>query len=581
MQKLAVRFGTDSVRPMLERMNPGDWVIDIAAFPGGEIGVVHAPGERSSALANTGAGPGLWRLENGDIIAWSGLPLAEGKTVPRVAANVLPELAARLDGVFAAIGWSQEDGRLYIVTDFLGLQPVYVGDHSGDWAAATEIKPFPYDPDPAGWGAFLAFGHTIGNVTLTTRAERLRPATILTVTPPDARGAPPRIKTSRYWEMPDEGQEPPPEATVAALKANTAAYQALAGPNVCLLSGGFDSRLILSLLHRMGVEERRAFILSHHDQDADMDGRLAARVAKRSNTPCEYYTQNREFYSTKEYLDYVWAIDGATPNLHLFIAQLAPTLNGHGSIWEGLIPAVALRAPMQSGDGGFETMRRERVHINRTSIKIFKPAVQKAMLDGFEAEFERTKALYPQTPHGVWQWVIEQRVRNRSGINPTKVYPNHATPLMVGSSRQLWELIAPIGYERRKHYDYYIDVFRALAPEMAQIPFYSTGGSLHRADTDWATYKAYELGLKTWRAVNKRPLLARACGIHRKFGFIPSRFTRHPVIFREEDDLLDMDFVRRAETEEPLRFECGKLLFHWRAARWVHENRLHATLLPG
>jgi len=581
MQKLAVRLGTEPVRPLLERMNPGNWVIDTAAFPGGEIGVIHAPGDQSSPLASAGSGPGLWRLENGDIIAWSGLPLPGREPVRRVPASELPDLAPSLDGVFAVVGWSQAEGRLYIATDFLGLQPLYVGETAEGWIAATETKVFPYVPDPAGWGAFLGLGYPIGRGSLTANAERPRPASLLTVTPapPEAPQRTARVETRRYWQIPEEGREPPPAEAVAALKTNAAAYQALVGRSVCLLSGGFDSRLILSLLHRLGVKDRRAFILSHHDQDADMDGRLAAAVARRSGTPIQYYKQDREFYSTSAYLDYVWAIDGATANLHLFIAQLASTLNGHGAIWEGLIPALALSTLQQPGDGTFDAFHRERYKPNRIAIQIFKPQVRQSFLDAFEEEFARTRTLYPNTPHGMWQWVVENRTRNRAGVNPTKVYVNYATPLMVGSSRDLWELTSPLPFARRRDHSYYVDVFRALAPEFAQVPFYSSGGTLYRADTNPLTYMAHVLGLKGWRAIANRPLLARLCGINRKFGFIPSRFTRHPAIFEEEDDLLDMDFVRRAQTDEALRQEAGKLLFHWRAVRWMHENRLHQTLL--
>lgn len=585
MQKLAVGLGSQTIRPLLKTMDPGGWIIDTAAFPGGEIGVVHARPDKAVALARTGAGPGLLRLSNGDVVAWAGLPLADGRKVTLTAARDLPKLAPGLDGMFAAIGWSAQDRRLYIITDFLGLQPVYVGhDFAGGWVAASETKVFPYEPDPAGWGGFIAFGHTIGSVTLTQAARRLRPASVLTVTPPGTPDAKPRIQTACHWRMPDEGREPPLQEVVAALEASTAAYQALAGENLCLLSGGFDSRLILGLLHRLngrGEEGRglRAFTLSNHDQDADMDGLIAARVARHTGTPLHYFRHDRDFFSTAAYLDYVWAIDAATPNMHLFIAQLASTLQDKGAVWEGVLPAIALRSPLQTGDGGFDTLYRSKKKVNPTAIRIFKPEVRKAFLDAFEQEFAYTRSFFPETPHGVWQWVIEHRVRNRSGVNPTKVYPNHAATLLLGSSRRVWELVASVGYERRKQYRYYIDVFRAVAPDMARIPFYSEG-TLHRADAGWIDYTACRLGQKAWRALAGRPFLARACGVHRKFGFIPSRFVRHPAIFQEEDDMLDMDFVRRIESDDQLRAQAGKLLFHWRAARWLHEDRLHATLLP-
>lgn len=574
-----------SARSMLEIMNPGGWLYDTASFPGGEIGVVHAPaaqttGNRAEPLARTGTGPGLMRLDNGDIIAWSGLPLAEGKRVNLSAASDLPALAPTLDGIFAAIGWSAAEQKLYVVNDFLGLQPLYVGDDgAGGWIAATETKAFPYTPDPAGWGAFIILGYPIGRASVTRHAERLRPATVLTVAAggQGARLANRQIETSRYWQMPEEGPEPAPEAAAEALTANTAAYQALTDANVCLLSGGFDSRIILAALHKLDVEGRRALILDHSNLDGDLDGKLARQVARRTRTAIHYQRPDAAFFSSRDYLEYVRAIDGSTPNLYLFISQLASTLRGSGAVWEGLIPALALSTLQQVGDGSFDAFAKQKFNTGTPVVQMFRPAAWRSFVDAFHAEFERTRALYPDTAHGMWQWIVENRMRNRAGVNPTKVYANHATPLMVGASRRLWETAAPVPFRRRQDHGFYLDVFRALSPELTRVPFYS-GGTMHRGDAPWLAYTACQLTQKGWRAIAGRPRLSRLVRVGEKFGFAPSRFVRHPALYEEEDDTLDMDVVRRAKDDIGLRKVIGKQLFHWRAARWIHEDRLFSTL---
>lgn len=574
MQKLAVSVGSRPVRPLLKTMDPGGWTIETASFPGGEIGVVHAPAERNGLMAKTGTGPGLMRLDNGDIIAWSGLPLAPKQQVKLKAAADLPVIARALDGVWSAIGWSAAEGKLYLTLDFLGLQPLYVGDADGSWIAANETKVFPYSPDAAGWGGFVIFGQPIGRASLTSHAERLRPAAVLTVTP----GTPVRVETGRYWEMPDEGSREPSTADiVSVLEANTAAYHSVADESVLLLSGGFDSRLVLGLLHRLKAS-RRALILSHYDEDADLDGRLAALVARKTDTPVEYDHPDRAFFSSRDYLDYIHAIDGGTPNLYMFIAQLSAALDNRVAVWDGLIPPLALRAPLQTGDGALAPFRHERFLTGGQPIRIFKPQVLKHFRDAFQAELERTKSLYPDSPHGRWQWVVENRMRNRTGVNPTKVYVNRVTPLLVGASRPLWELAGTIPFQRRRDYQYYVDVFRTLSPTLSSVPF-SSGGDLHRADTPWLIYKGYALQQQGWRALARRPRLARMIGIAHDASFAPSRFMEHPALYNEEDDMLDMDVVRRMETDDALRASNGKLLFHWRTTRWVHENRLHETLL--
>lgn len=556
-------------------MNPGGWKPDVASLPCGEIGVLYAPGPQSVALSNAGIGPGLQRLENGDIIAWSGLPLAPNRKLWVPRASDLPNIAPRLDGTFAAVGWSQAQQRLYVITDFLGLQPLYVGTPQGHWTAATETKAFPYAPDPAGWGAFISCGHAIGRGSMTIHAERPHPATVMTVRP----GPPARVETTRYWQFPTQGtKSPSAEEAVDALLENAAAYQALAPENVCLLSGGFDSRLILGLLYRMQVEQRRALILSHDDEDADLDGKLARLVARRTGTPVSTYQPDREYFSSADYLNYVWGIDGATPNLYLFIAQLSGGLSNLGAIWEGLIPAMAFKSIQRTEEASFTAFRQQKCKPVADVIQIFKPWVRQMFLEAFDDEFERTKSLYPDTAHGMWQWLVDNRMRHRIGVNPTKVYANYATPLMLGASRHLWEITAPAPYDQRHSRSLYLDVFRTLAPELTRVPFYS-GGVLHRADSPWMLFSACRYAQRMWKAIASNQRLARRLGVAKHYGFTPSSFVRHPALYREDDDMLDMDVVRRAETDEMLRKQVGKLLFHWRSTRWVHENRLHAALL--
>ena len=148
---------------------------------------------------------------------------------------------------------------------------------------------------------------------------------------------------------------------------------------------------------------------------------------------------------------------------------------------------------------------------------------------------------------------------------------------MVGASRRLWETAAPVPFPRRRDHGFYLDVFRALSPELTRVPFYS-GGVMHRGDAPWLAYTACRVTQKSWRAIAARPRLSRLVRVGEKFGFAPSRFVRHPSLYEEEDDALDMDAVRRAREDSEMRKVIGKQLFHWRAARWIHEDRLFSML---
>jgi hypothetical protein len=567
MRKFAISVG-GKVSTLLERMNPGGWKTEIAPFEGGELGVAYAPSPE--VASHPLLSQSIIRLDNGDLIVWSGLPLgADRADVCRRAADI-HDLARRLDGAFAAVGWSAGERCLYLASDFLGLQPIYIGESGGIWQAASETKAFAYVPDPAGWGAFLRCSHPIGRASLTHNAERVEAGTNIRVEL--AEGG--RLSRERYWQWPAESRIPSHDALLAALEANVAAYHSVAPQAVCLLSGGFDSRLIVGLLRRQGIATR-GLIVSHADENGNQDAKLAQKVAACAGIAAEMRHPDPDFFSSRRYLDYVWAIDGATSNLYLFIAQIQQFLDG-APVWEGLIPAHTLRTVHQPADGGFAAFRGLECAPENERWKIFRPAFRKEMAEAFEAEFARTRAQHPDDSFGMWQWIVENRMRNRTGVNPLKVYANRALPLLAGSSQSFWRAVATLPYEVRQDYRYYLDFFVSVFGDLANIPF-DSGGELYGSWRSQPRLAYYRLRSRCYHELNRRPRLKQLLG-RGMHGFKPSRFLQARPLWEEEDDHLDMDFVRAAARDAARARKIAPILFHWRTARWVHENRLYAVL---
>lgn len=566
MRKFAVSVG-GGVAALLERMNPGGWKSEIASFEGGELGVVYAP--LSAVASHPLLSQPIIRLDSGDLIAWAGLPLGADAAACRCAADI-HDLARRLDGAFAAVGWSASERCLYLASDFLGLQPMYFGEAQGVWQAASETKAFAYAPDAAGWGAFLRCGHPIGRASLTRNAERIEAGTNIKVEFAEGR----RMSRERYWQWPTGSRIPSHDELLAALEANVAAYHGVAPQAVCLLSGGFDSRLIVGLLRRQGLATR-GLIVSHADENGNQDAILARKVATRAGIAAEMRHPDPDFFSSRRYLDYVWAIDGATSNLYLFIAQIQQFLDGT-PVWEGLIPAHTLRTVHQPPDGGFAAFRRRECAPENEAWKIFKPAFRKDMTEAFETEFARTRAQHPDDSFGMWQWIVENRMRNRTGVNPLKVYANCALPLLAGSSQSFWRAVATLPYEVRHDYRYYLDFFASAFGDLTDIPF-DSGGELYGSWRSQPRLAYHRLRSRCYLELDRRPRLKRLLGFS-GHGFKPSCFLQARPLWEEDDDHLDMDFVRAAARDAARARKISTTLFHWRTARWVHENRLYPTL---
>lgn len=574
MQKIALDLSGTSVADMLRAQDPGDgWVMDIEAIGRGQIGVLHRRDD--PAMVRAGIGPGLKRLGD-DIIAFSGLPLDPARIASLSCARDLVTMMPDCDGYFAAVGWSAAEKRLYVVGDFLGLQPLYYQIDANSLRLATETKAFPYTPDPAGWGAWMACQYVIGDRTLNRGVARLGVGSTVVI---DADR--PRWEPRRYWHWPQVApQTPDLDAVLEPLRRNLADYAAIVPDATVLVSGGFDSRLIVGLLAESG-RHPPAMGMTHRNQNFDMDHSLAKKVASAAGLKLAVTNPADDFFSTRAYLDYVWANEGATPSLYLYISQLQQFLGGLPGIWEGLIPAHTLRNVHQPA-GGFAAMRREEFLPEdhpywQAAKQIMQPAFYGAMRNDFLALLDRTVAAHDDNDTGTWQLIVENRMRNRTGPNPAKVYAQKTTPLILGTSQALWQAVAPMPHDER-NYRFYLRLMDATFPKLARYPFDSAGELfVGRHARLWGIYyKAHQCFSNTMFA---RPKIAKLLSAE-PFVWPASRFLEAPAILDEDDPCLNMDALRALRRQGSLPKSIARLLFHWRAARWVHEGRLHATLIP-
>ena len=393
----------------------------------------------------------------------------------------------RLDGPFAIVMWHDALRRLTIVTDILGMQPLYVYRRSGTFALASEVRALTScglcrpAPDPAGWGAFLSFGHTIADRTLDANIRRVAPGSV-TVYQPDTD----TLSTSSYWRWPSPCLRSVDDVTIDALGDQIAgevraclAYHPQ--PVVCL-SGGYDSRLILGALDSLG--HRPAILtLAHPDEQADLDGKLALRIARAFNLSAERRVPRRDFFSSGEYLDYVRTSGLASPSLYLFIAQLSSCLRTRiEAVWDGIFPGCAL-FPVHQHPGAFDAYLQHTARTNTplwtAARRLFRPDAVKAMEEAFLETLAIERAQYADDESGVSQFVVRNRTRHRIAPNPFQVFSNDVIPLAPGLSKSFWELAAAIPTQMKRRHQLYRRLFERRFPKAIDVPAVS-GGTIDR-----------------------------------------------------------------------------------------------------
>lgn len=149
------------------------------------------------------------------------------------------------------------------------------------------------------------------------------------------------------------------------------------------------------------------------------------RSHRGRESPQKRVSSLQDFFSTHAYLDYLFDSDAATPSLYLFISQVSQFI-GNVPVWEGVAPGNTLKTSHQP-PGGFDAYlqqecRRPGSPAWQDAEAVFGRERSMAMYEAFQAELQQELRHYPDTSHGVSQFIVRNRSRNRTSINPLKVY---------------------------------------------------------------------------------------------------------------------------------------------------------------
>ena len=499
------------------------------------------------------------------------------------------EALTDLDGAFAALYWDQRAAKLVIVTDILGMQPLYMARVSGKLLVASEMKAIAasnlidLEMNPRTWGAFVTFGHALGNDTTLKQVQRVPPGAIIIYDPSSD-----RLEEKNYWHWP----EPQPEKTLAnvdtgqiveLLEQNIKAYLPYHQAGTILLSGGFDSRLLLAVLNKLGVYPL-GIILTHEDELLGADGIYGEWVAKKLGISVKRVFSDPNFFSSQAYLDYLVTNEVATPSLFLFISQVLQHLEpSMGAVWEGCFPTILAAKQPRGGFSEYLAL----LAISPTSPqwravkKVFAPPLARGIREAFLESLEAERSRYSDDGFGVSQFIARHRTRNRTAPNPLKVYPNVLPTFTPGLTKDFWAIAGALPFEVKTEFRLYKQIFQQHFPKMLTVPFVSVGKLVSsKGFSPWheVFINLYKLQLALGKGKMGRGLL-KILGVspHQNF-FQRSEFLGQ-VIARIDigDHDLNSDQVRLIQDftkSNPNKFSYEQeLLFYWQVWRWVMDSK--------
>jgi hypothetical protein len=525
----------------------------------------------------------LRQTADGSVLAVAGLPISTAVTAEVLLDGILhaprPEdRLTQLDGAFAAVLWDARRQRLIVVTDFLGVQPLYMARDSERLLIASEIKGVAaaiskVEMNPEGWGAFVSMGHFLGNTTSAAAIRRVPAASVLVF---DAAGR--KLEERQYWRWPELPRAVPDTGAIAAvLEREVREYARYRAPGTVLLSGGFDSRLLLCLLRRAG-HAPAALSVAHPGERLDADSRYARATAAALGVECRVEPPAADFYSSDAYLRYLADNEVANPSLGLFIARVAGHLRPEmGSVWEGVSPGYALAFP-RVPQATLDCYLRHRCQppdapIHAAARLVFRCGGDMRM--AFDRRLAEEAASCPRTDAGLLEFETRHQLRNRMGHHPLKVYSNDVLCFTPGLTREFWALAAAIPYSAKWDFRLYLRLFREQFPEALRTPFCSAG----RLWSDRLRLDPFYYAARLFPPPGAQAA-ARLWKRWRGGAALPAIAARTVARIDPAHPDLNPDAVARLQREGPrgaAGYHAQALLFYWQVWRDVMEGRVRAA----
>jgi asparagine synthase (glutamine-hydrolysing) len=191
---------------------------------------------------------------------------------------------ARLRGMFAAAFWQEEQRRLILVRDRVGIKPLYVCRFGEDIYFASELKAILLHPeiprqlDLSALHHYLALNYVPGPYTLIEGIQKLRPGYFL-----EWRDG--SVSERQYWKLPHVQNEnwtlPDAESALDELLVQSVKEHLLSDVPVGIwLSGGIDSSALLHYASQETSQRLKTFSITFHGRSFDETSYIHELVAQ-------------------------------------------------------------------------------------------------------------------------------------------------------------------------------------------------------------------------------------------------------------------------------------------------------------
>jgi hypothetical protein len=448
----------------------------------------------------TALGPERIHIGHQRLLGWAGHVVTEPLPLWPDASELgaflgpapLPQLAP-LDGLFAIAVHDAPTRRLILAADPLGMHPLLIARWGGGWlfsnSADLLLRSFPgrITLNETAAAEYLHFHHCLGDKTLANEVERVPLGRAMVLQLDDG-----RERSERLWDLselpvpepvaphqaPDDAVTPQTvEALACALEHAVARRLRHKHDNLCLLSGGWDSRALCALLAERGL---RVPTLTTYGDTGTMDDPDGARLVAEDLGLTNTYLPLPPDYLARHWRDKCLATDFAT-TMHTW---LWPLTTGHpygGAVnHDGIAGDVALKGLLLKPEHLLMLRERRneelvaalwRHHAASDALTtLLRPEVAEQWAQRARQSLADAVTLWQQHPNALSFFVLTHRTRRAIAASPTQLLELRLRNVAPFLDRGFLRIAMAIAPDSKMTGQLYRRVLSSIKPGLELIP---------------------------------------------------------------------------------------------------------------
>ena len=492
---------------IIDKVNHYDYKIEKFARNGINLGKIHFDYVNNSPQPIFSKDKRFAIVMIGEIFSYENMETGQIKNDTEFLLNLFVDKGfkclSKINGQYSACIYDFSEKKLILISDRYGTRPVYYAFYNNKFFFAPEVKSLILDNfnkniNYDAISDLFHFGHLFGYKTMLENIHQLPEASYLIF-----QGG--RIRVSRYWDYPyyeevyhktnfskkEIGNYSEEMQSVITTAINR---QIVKNKDKILisLSGGLDSRWVIALAHKLGVEPLTAFTMGPINSEDQIYAKKVASVLNADHFPFEISPYNT--WENAKHFAYVSdgmsMIDGPIQNYeplrHFFqkkqitlSSQMCDAIFGSTLYYKNII---LLRNKKKFNEKAINLFVNLFNRFKITNLKsIFLPEIFQKIDDRY-TKIPRNYIQYNKHPlYCYYNFLLNEYVR-RGTLGGNLVNNLFYVTRMPSYDNDLIEFAYRLPVELRKNQYIYRNAFNKMFPSLALIPREGTGLPLNSSE---------------------------------------------------------------------------------------------------